>query len=65
MELDLRDPNESQDEANDEVLADVIPSSNGENNEVEETNEEEAEAMQALQESCLVGLRARVTSDRP
>lgn len=64
VEADFREPNESHDEANDEELVDVIVSV-GEDTEIDEANEEEAAAMQALQEFRLAGRRTRATSDRP
>lgn len=63
VEVDLREPKESQEEANDEELVDTVVSV-GEDTDADEMKEEEMVAMQALQEFRLVVRRTRATSDR-
>lgn len=64
VEVDLREPNESQEEAKEEEVVDANVSV-GEDRDVDDIKEDEMVAMQALQELRLVRRRTRATSDRP
>lgn len=62
VEVDLREPNESQEEAKEEELVETIVS-DGEETDVDDMKEEEVGAMHALQEFRLAPRRTRATSD--
>lgn len=64
VDMDLRDPNESQDEAKDELLVEAMLSI-GTDADVADLNEEEDAAMHALHESLLAGRLGRMASHRP